>query len=132
MPNNVLLPILYAGLAGTVLALLIATAQQKWSLRVLFLLALRLSIGWHFFFEGMYKINSHHGGEGARPFSSEMYFKVAPGPLGPVMSKQFSDPAAVIESKVKAAENIPPADFAKRSAEEQAKACPAAVAQELD
>jgi uncharacterized membrane protein YphA (DoxX/SURF4 family) len=134
MPNTVLLPILYAGLAGTVLALIIATGQQRWSLRVLFLLALRLAIGWHFFFEGMHKIHSHHAGasEGTRAFSSEMYFKLAPGPLGPVMSKQFSDPTAVIDAKVRAPQNISPADFAKKTVEEQAAVCPPAVAQELD
>src|SRR6185312_14417030 len=74
MSNAVLLPILYAGLAGTLLALIIASAQQKWSLRVFFLLALRLAIGWHFLFEGLHKIHSVYAGPGAnnRVFSSEM------------------------------------------------------------
>src|SRR4051794_10241914 len=125
MPNNVLLPILYAGLAGTVLALVIATAQQKWSLRVLFLLALRLAIGWHFFFEGMYKINSHLVGpsESTRVFSSEPYFKVAPGPLGAVMRKQFNDPAVVIDAEVKAPQDISRDAFARKTLDEQAQAC---------
>ena len=51
--------VIYAGLGGSLLALIIATAQQKWQPRVFFLLALRLAIGWHFLFEGMNKIQSH-------------------------------------------------------------------------
>ena len=134
MSNEILLPILYAGLAGVLLALIFATARQNWSCRVFFLLALRLAIGWHFLFEGLHKVESHYGhpAEGVRKFSSEVYFKVAPGPLGPLMRKQFGDPEAVIASKAKPTQNMTPADFAKLPDEEQAKACPEAVARELD
>src|SRR5436190_23821607 len=98
-----LMPILYAGLAGTVLALLFATRQQNWSLRVLFLLGLRLAIGWHFLFEGLHKIHTHEIGpsETNRPFSSEMYFKVAPGPLGPYMRSKFEVEGEPLEAKLK-------------------------------
>ncbi|HEY3787800.1 MAG TPA: hypothetical protein VGL71_03050, partial [Urbifossiella sp.] len=107
MSNEVLMPILYAGLGGTALALIVATGQQKWSLRVFFLLALRLAIGWHFLFEGLHKIHSYYAGPGEynRVFSSEIYFKVAPGPLGPYMRKQFEDTEAAINAKVKASQD---------------------------
>src|SRR5688572_22957287 len=122
-----MLAVLYAGLAGTVLALIVATATNRWSPRVFFLLALRLAIGWHFLFEGLYKVNSYYTGptETNRVFTSEPYFKVAPGPLGEKMRKEFSDPDAEIAAKVKAPEAIPPADFAKLSVADQAAKCPA-------
>src|SRR4030095_14028796 len=102
------LAVLYAGLAGTVLALIVATASNKWSPRVFCLLALRLAIGWHFLFEGLYKVQSYYTGptDTNKPFSSEPYFKVAPGPLGAKMRKEFGDPAAEIASKVKAPKEI--------------------------
>ena len=86
--------VLYAGLAGTVLALIVATIQNRWSLRVFFLLALRLAIGWHFLFEGLHKVHSHYAGpsETTRAFSSEPYFRVAPGPLGPMLPKKPPPP----------------------------------------
>ena len=46
--------VLYAGLGGTVLALIVATVTNRWSPRVFFLLALWLAIGWHFLFEGLH------------------------------------------------------------------------------
>jgi uncharacterized membrane protein YphA (DoxX/SURF4 family) len=134
MNSPIPLAVLYAGLAGTLLALIVATAQQKWSCKVFFLLALRLAIGWHFMFEGFHKIHSTHTGptETNRPFTSEPYFKVAPGPIGEKMRKNFGDPAAVIDAKVKAPQNIKPEAFAKLSEADQAAACPAAVAAEFD
>lgn len=138
MTNLANLPIpievLYAGLGGTVLALIVATIQNNWSLRVFFLLTLRLAIGWHFLFEGLYKVNSYFVGptDTNRVFTSEPYFRVAPGPIGALMRKQFDDPLATIEARVKAAKKITPEEFAKLSSEEQAAECPAAVAAELD
>lgn len=128
------LAVVYAGLAGTLLSLLVAAITNRWSVRVFFLLALRLAIGWHFMFEGFHKIHSHVVGptETNRPFSSEPYFKVAPGPLGEKMRKEFSDPLGEIAVKVKAPKEISPADFAKLSLEEQAAACPEAVAKPFD
>jgi uncharacterized membrane protein YphA (DoxX/SURF4 family) len=128
------LAILYAGLAGTVLALIVATITNGWSPRVFFLLALRLAIGWHFLFEGLYKVNSYYTGptDTNRVFTSEPYFKVAPGPLGERMRKEFSDPDKVIAEKVKAAEEISPADFAKLPLADQAAKCPASVAAQFD
>ncbi|MGL6075352.1 MAG: DoxX family protein [Fimbriiglobus sp.] len=90
---NLPLPIqlIYAGLAGSLLALIIATAQQKWKPRVFFLLALRLAIGWHFLFEGMNKIQSHMVGTtgDSKPFSSAPYFQEAEGPLGDMMRQKY-------------------------------------------
>ena len=143
--TNLPLPIqvLYAGLAGTLLALLVATAMNRWSLRVFFLLALRLAIGWHFLFEGLHKVNSHAVGETVvslsggetekrKPFSSEGYFRNAPGPVAAYMANQFGNPSAVIAAKVKAPKKISPEAFDKLSAEEQAAECPPAVAAQFD
>lgn len=128
------LGVLYAGLAGTLLALIVATAQNKWSLRVFFLLALRLAIGWHFLFEGLHKVSTHYGppAEGERRFSSEGYFRAAQGPLGPFMRQQFGDPLAVIADRVQPAKEISPTAFAALSPEDQAAACPPSVAAKLD
>jgi uncharacterized membrane protein YphA (DoxX/SURF4 family) len=132
--TNLPIPIqvLYAGLAGTVLALIVASIMNRWSIRVFFLLALRLAIGWHFLFEGLYKINSHLIGtsETNRPFSSEPYFRNAPGPIGAFMRKQYGDPAEAIADRVRIASPLP--DFKSRPVDEQAAACPASVARQLD
>lgn len=128
------LAVLYAGLAGTVLALIVATVTNRWSPRVFFLVALRLAIGWHFLFEGLYKVQTYYTGptETSKPFTSEPYFKVAPGPLGAKMRKEFSNPEAEITAKVKAPKEITPAEFAKKSVEEQAAECPETVALAID
>ena len=138
MPNAIPISIIYAGLAGTLLALIIATYQQKWSLRVFFLLALRLAIGWHFLFEGMHKIHSHMIGptdSNPRVFSSEPYFKAAQGPLGPYMRKQFDDPMPTIKEKLTGGggRGQMAADALKGMAPGmQAAMCPASVAKEID
>ncbi|MCE9563721.1 MAG: hypothetical protein K8U57_16895 [Planctomycetes bacterium] len=134
MNSPIPMSVVYAGLAGTLLALIIATAQQKWSTKVFFLLALRLAIGWQFMFEGLHKIHSTYMGptETSRPFTSEPYFKLAPGPIGEKMRNNFGDPNLVIAAKVKAPKDIKPEAFDKLSAAEQAAECPPAVAQLLD
>jgi uncharacterized membrane protein YphA (DoxX/SURF4 family) len=101
---------------------------------VFFLLALRLAIGWHFLFEGLYKVQSYYTGptDTNKPFTSEPYFRAAPGPIGEKMRKEFSDPAAEIAAKVKVLEQIAPADFAKLSIADQAARCPEAVANLID
>ncbi len=95
------LAVMYAGLGGTVLALIVATIQNRWSLRVFFILALRLAIGWHFLFEGLGKLYSHYIGptETNRPFTSEPYFKDADGPFAPYMRQQLGDPEALLKAK---------------------------------
>ena len=46
----------------------------------LFLVLLRISIGWHFLYEGLEKIESTH--KGSKPFSAEPYLRASTGPLG--------------------------------------------------
>lgn len=128
------LPVVYIGLGAMLLALVVASAFQGCSLRVFFLLALRLAIGWHFLFEGLHKLHSHYLGptEYSRPFSSAPYFRTAPGPLGPFLRKQFEDPEAVIAERLQVPSTIDPARFRRLSVEEQAQCCPPAVARELE
>jgi len=59
--------------------------MQRWSFwTVVFLILLRLSIGWHFLFEGLNKVHSYLVGPtvNSKPFTSGPYFREAPGPLG--------------------------------------------------
>jgi uncharacterized membrane protein YphA (DoxX/SURF4 family) len=51
---------------------------------VVFLVLLRLAIGWHFLFEGLHKVHSTYSD---RPFSSAGYFREAEGPLGAWMRR---------------------------------------------
>ncbi len=134
VPLLIPLWVVYVGLGGLLLALVVATAQQRWSPRVFFLLALRLAIGWHFLFEGLQKIHSHYVGptETSRPFSGEPYFRTAPGPLGEYMRRQYYDAETVIAERVRPAGTIDPQTMAGWSQEEQAAACPPVVARELD
>lgn len=95
--------VIYAGLAGSLLALIVATIQQKWQLRVFFILALRLAIGWHFLFEGMNKVRSYYVGETltSKPFTSEPYFRESEGPIADMMRKEFvEDSEAKLEALV--------------------------------
>jgi uncharacterized membrane protein YphA (DoxX/SURF4 family) len=65
-------------------------------LTIIFLVLLRLAIGWHFFVEGSNKVLSHLRGETAtsRPFSSGGFFREATGPLGPYFRSYLGDPDA--------------------------------------
>jgi uncharacterized membrane protein YphA (DoxX/SURF4 family) len=47
----------------------------------LFLVLLRIAIGWHFLYEGLEKIESTH--KGGKPFTAEPYLRAATGPLAP-------------------------------------------------
>ncbi len=98
--------VIYAGLGGSLLVLILATAQQNWQPRVFFLLALRLAIGWHFLFEGMNKIQSHVVGvtETSKPFSSAPYFEAGEGPVAEYMRKTYlDDPEAKLYDLVRPA-----------------------------
>jgi uncharacterized membrane protein YphA (DoxX/SURF4 family) len=116
LSNSILMPILYAGLGGVVLSLIVATATNNWSCRVFFLLALRLAIGWHFLFEGLHKVHSHYAGpsEMVRPFSSEKYFELARGPLGEVMRERMGSVDSKLQARLtpqelpKALADLPP------------------------
>ena len=49
----------------------------------------RLAIGWHFFFEGVHKLDSFRYGN--KVFSSASYFRLAPGPLAEEMNKRLGE-----------------------------------------
>ncbi len=141
MPLPIPLQVIYAGLVGVILALIIATAQQKWKLKVFFLLALRLAIGWQFLFEGLHKIHSHYVADPTfqaesdtikKPFSSERYFKEAPGPIAPYVRAMNGDTAEFIASHLTPKQDITPAEFEKLTPSEQAALCPDAAAKSLD
>lgn len=63
------------------------------SLTRVFLVLLRLAIGWHFFFEGVEKVNSLSVGETttSRPFSSAGYLGEATGPFGDFFRDQVRE-----------------------------------------
>ncbi len=55
----------------------------------LFLVLLRIAIGWHFAYEGMEKVESHH--KGGKPFSAEIYLRNSAGPLAPYFRAMVPD-----------------------------------------
>jgi uncharacterized membrane protein YphA (DoxX/SURF4 family) len=59
-----------------------------------FLVLLRLAIGWHFLFEGLDKLDSYFRGpvEGKTVWSSEAYLRESTGPLAPMFRAQLGDP----------------------------------------
>jgi uncharacterized membrane protein YphA (DoxX/SURF4 family) len=61
---------------------------------IFFLVLLRLAIGWHFFTEGVQKIQSVEVGKTttSTPFTSAGYFREATGPAGPTMRSSIGDP----------------------------------------
>ncbi len=92
----------------------------------IFLVLLRIAIGWHFFFEGLEKIRSVDWiGPTAsnRPWTSRDYLRAANGPLGDWFHHQAGDldemtlaylevqplPAGIDSSRVPPRERIPPA-----------------------
>jgi hypothetical protein len=58
-------------------------------LAALFVVLLRIAIGWHFLYEGAEKIRSTY--EGKSPFSAEIYLRNANGPLGPMFRQMIPD-----------------------------------------
>jgi uncharacterized membrane protein YphA (DoxX/SURF4 family) len=134
MPLSVLNIILYAGLVGVLVALFVATAQNKWQPRVFALLALRLAVGWHFCFEGLHKIHSHWVGktETTTPFTSANYFNAGSGPLADVMKRELiADPVKTAAERLAKSKELTPAEFGQLTTEQQAELCPAPVTQLL-
>jgi uncharacterized membrane protein YphA (DoxX/SURF4 family) len=130
LPFPIPMPVVYAGLAGVLLALIVATAQNKWQWRVFALLALRLAIGWHFTFEGLHKLNSTAVGptETNRPFSSATYFNIGDGPGAELARKQFlGDPVEKYTQRTAKSRELTKEEFLKLTAEQQAELCPKAV-----
>ncbi len=58
-------------------------------LAALFIVLLRIAIGWHFLNEGVEKVNSTRYGK--EPFSAEIYLRNANGPLGPFFRGMLPD-----------------------------------------
>ena len=60
----------------------------------LFLVVLRLGIGWHFAYEGYGKVKSAYLGKATvneKPFSSETYFRESEGPFGKIVKSRIGD-----------------------------------------
>ena len=130
MPLTPLQIVTYVGLVGVLIALFVATAQNKWQPRVFALLALRLAIGWHFCFEGLHKIHSTWVGDTDtnRPFTSANYFNVGDGPGAEMARKQFiRDPEADYTERLLKKKELTTAEFAALPADQQAELCPDAV-----
>jgi uncharacterized membrane protein YphA (DoxX/SURF4 family) len=68
-----------------------------------FLIALRLCIGWHFAYEGYGKVKSAYLGKATaneKPFSSETYFRESEGPFGKIVKSRIGDPDREVVDKV--------------------------------
>lgn len=59
-----------------------------------FLVVLRICIGWHFYFEGATKVKSAYQGKASQDkvFSSENYFRESEGPFGRLIKSRIGDP----------------------------------------
>jgi uncharacterized membrane protein YphA (DoxX/SURF4 family) len=58
-------------------------------LAALFIVLLRIAIGWHFLHEGLEKVGSTYGGK--EPFSAEIYLRNANGPFAPYFRQIIPD-----------------------------------------
>ena len=60
----------------------------------IFLVLLRIVIGWHFAYEGATKVKSAYQGKGSgdKVFTSENYFRESEGPFGKLVKRQIGDP----------------------------------------
>jgi uncharacterized membrane protein YphA (DoxX/SURF4 family) len=67
-----------------------------------FLVLLRVCIGWHFAYEGLTKVNSAYAGKGSgeKVFTSESYFRESEGPFGKLIKKQIGDPDQEVIDKL--------------------------------
>ena len=54
-------------------------------LAAVFVVLLRIAIGWHFLHEGLEKVRSTEGAK--EPFSAEIYLRNANGPFGPISGR---------------------------------------------
>jgi uncharacterized membrane protein YphA (DoxX/SURF4 family) len=61
-------------------------------LGALFIILLRIAIGWHFLYEGAEKVNSTRYGK--EPFSAEVYLRNANGPFGSFFRGMLPDPTS--------------------------------------
>lgn len=68
-----------------------------------FLVLLRLCIGWHFAYEGYGKVKSVYQGKAAvneKPFSSETYFRESEAPFGKLVKSRLGDPDQELVDKL--------------------------------
>ena len=68
-----------------------------------FLVLLRLCIGWHFAYEGYGKVKSAYLAKAAvneKPFSSETYFRESEGPFGKLIKSRIGDPDQEVVDKL--------------------------------
>jgi uncharacterized membrane protein YphA (DoxX/SURF4 family) len=68
-----------------------------------FLVVLRICIGWHFAYEGYGKVKSAYQGKATvneKPFSSEAYFRESESPFGRLIKKQLGDPDQEVVDKL--------------------------------
>lgn len=56
----------------------------------IFLVLLRIAIGWHFLYEGLHKLESFH--EGSKPFSAEAYLRRSTGPFRDFFRSRLDNP----------------------------------------
>jgi uncharacterized membrane protein YphA (DoxX/SURF4 family) len=90
-----------------------------------FLVCLRLAIGWHFFFEGLNKYESAQRGKTdySRPFTSAPYFAQAQGPLASMAQDKIGTADSEALAKLK---------LSNLTADKPAAQMPAALANEWD
>lgn len=97
------------------------TASWVFDMRItfwtaVFLVLLRVCIGWHFFFEGVGKVKSAYSGKvvvSEKPFSSEAYFRESESWLGKKLKPiLLGDPDAEVAGKFKPVNGEIPADVA--------------------
>jgi uncharacterized membrane protein YphA (DoxX/SURF4 family) len=95
-----------------------------------FLVVLRLVIGWHFAYEGYGKVKSAYLGKAAvneKPFSSEAYFRESEGPFGKLIKSRLGDPDQEVIDRL----TLKPADGDPSKADPKAR-FPAALEKEWD
>jgi uncharacterized membrane protein YphA (DoxX/SURF4 family) len=126
--------VLYAGLAGVLLSLIVATATNGWQCRVFVILALRLATGWFFLFAGLDKLHSFAVGptDKNKEFTSAPYFNAAEGLLGKYMRTTYlGDPEKTYTERLTKKKPVTAAEFDKLSVAEQAALSPDAAAEYL-
>jgi uncharacterized membrane protein YphA (DoxX/SURF4 family) len=79
----------------------------------IFLVVLRVCIGWHFAYEGYGKVRSAYEGKAAvndKPFSSEAFFRESESPVGRMIKSQLGDPTQEVVDKLTLAADGQPAE----------------------
>src|SRR5262245_13688292 len=95
-----------------------------------FLVVLRLCIGWHFAYEGYGKVKSAYLGKAStneKPFSSETYFRESEGPFGKLIKSRIGDPDQEVVDKL----TLKPVDGDTSKADPKSR-FPAALEKEWD